>query len=203
MKYEASRPDATAPTRARCRRTRARAPASQPWTNVTYPQAALACQSIGARLCTEEEWLRTCAPPAEYPAAGPAAGEFVFLEAEDAFANVTVGGRTWQEGGPPFQDSSGRSYVLIGDSGITFTAAQAPTMSPRLDFRVNLAAATTYFVWVRMMGSGSGSDSVWVGINLTAPGTANATQVNRRPRPGLDVGGRPWGSRRRPRGRTP
>jgi hypothetical protein len=67
--------------------------------------------------------------------------------------------------------------VLTPDSGVTITAANAPSSAPRLDFRVNLAGSTTYFVWVRMMGSGDGSDSVWVGISPTQPGTANGTQL--------------------------
>jgi hypothetical protein len=109
--------------------------------------------------------------------AGPAtAADFVFLEAEDAFANVTVGGRTWNFF-EPWQDSSGSGYVLTSDSNISRTAAQAPTQSPRLAFRVNLAAATPYFVWVRMMGSGDNSDAVWVGVNATQPGVANGTPV--------------------------
>jgi hypothetical protein len=177
MKYEASRPDATATSGGGFQAHACARAGVQPWTNITYPQAVAACDSIGARLCTEDEWHRMCSPLPEYPVAGPAtAGDFVFLEAEDAFANVTVAGRTWDAFGP-YQDSSGPGYVLVGDSGVTITAANAPSNSPRLDFRVTLAAGTTYFVWVRMMGSGSGSDSVWVGINPTQPGVANGTII--------------------------
>jgi hypothetical protein len=136
-----------------------------------------ACDSIGARLCTENEWQRMCAPPPEYPAAGPGPGEFVYFEAEDASSNVIVGGREWLVL-PPYQDSSGSGYVLTGDSGfVVNNAANAPTQSPRLSFQVNLGASLTYNVWVRMMGAGGGSDSVWVGISPTQPGTASSTQL--------------------------
>ena len=177
MKYEASRPNATAANGGSLQTHTCSRQGVQPWTNVTYPQAVQACQSIGARLCSEAEWHRMCEPPPVYPAAGPATPtDFVYFESEDAFANVIVGGRSWDKF-PPYQDSSGSGYVFVGDSGITITAANAPTQSPRLDFRVNLAASTTYFVWVRMMSAGGNSNSVWVGINPTLPGVANANQV--------------------------
>jgi hypothetical protein len=180
MKYEASRPNATATGGGTLQKHACSRSGVQPWTNITYPQAVAACTSIGARLCTETEWQQMCeqVPAPQYPVAGPATtGDFVFLEAEDAFAKVTVGGRSWLEDPVPYRDSSGRSYMYTLNNGTTFTAAQAPANSPRLDFRVNLAGNTTYFVWARLAGDGTGSDSVWVGINLTTPGTANATQV--------------------------
>jgi hypothetical protein len=173
MKYEASRPNATAANVGSLQTHACARAGVQPWTNITYPQAVQACASVGARLCTEAEWQRSCVAVPEYPVAGPANNaDFVFLEAEDASANVTVNNRTWRVF-EPFQDSSGTGYVLIGDSGVTITAGNAPAQSPRLDFRVSLAPSTQYFVWVRMMGSGDPSDSVWVGINQTVPGIAN------------------------------
>ena len=179
MKYEASRPNSTATAGGTLQTHVCSRQGVQPWTNVTYPQAVAACATVGARLCTETEWQRTCDPPPTYPLAGPAAAtDFVYMEAEDAFANVTVGGNSWQVFTEQFQDSSGTGYVIIGDSGVTVTAANAPTQSPRLTFRVNLAASTQYFVWVRMMGTDTNGDSVWVGLNLTQPGTANTTQLN-------------------------
>jgi len=180
MKYEASRPDATGTAVGTLQTHACSRQGAQPWTNITYPQAVAACQSIGARLCTESEWQKMCeqVPPPQYPVAGPATpSDYVFLEAEDAFAKVTVGGRSWIEDIGPYLDSSGRSYMYTPDNGVSFNAGQAPTNSPRLDFRVNLAGSTTYFVWVRMAGDNTNSDSVWVGINLTTPGTASTTQV--------------------------
>jgi hypothetical protein len=115
--------------------------------------------------------------------AGPAtSADFVYLEAEDAFANVSVGGNSWVSiTGTGVQDYSGMGAVETGESGVTVTAVNAPLQSPRLDFRVNLAASTKYFVWVRMMGFGAGADSVWAGINLTLPGVVpsnnNSNQI--------------------------
>jgi hypothetical protein len=150
----------------------------QPWTNLTYPQAVAACTSVGARLCTETEWQRMCGPPPEYPVAGPAAGQFVFLEAEDAFANATVGGRTWVGAQGTVQDYSGMGSVRVPNNGFeVLTAANAPSQSPRLDFQVTLDASTTYFVWVRMLAPDGNGNSVWAGISLSQPGTANGTQL--------------------------
>jgi formylglycine-generating enzyme required for sulfatase activity len=58
--YEASRPDATA-TAAGTMTQRACSEAGRlPWTNVTYPEAQAACATLGARLCTEQEWQSAC-----------------------------------------------------------------------------------------------------------------------------------------------
>jgi hypothetical protein len=58
--YEASRPDATA-TSAGVSGARACArPGVQPWSNVSYPEAAAACAAAGKRLCTDAEWQRAC-----------------------------------------------------------------------------------------------------------------------------------------------
>jgi hypothetical protein len=177
MKYEASRPNATATNVGTQQTHVCSRVGAQPWTNVTYPQAVAACATVGARLCTEAEWERMCGPPPEYPVAGPNDGQFLFLEAEDASGNPIVAGRVWQRIPGPIEDNSGTAVMVTGDSGVTITNNNAPTQSARLDFRVNLAANTTYVVWARLMGGGGGSDSVWVGINQTLPGTANATQL--------------------------
>jgi hypothetical protein len=179
MKYEASRPNATAAGGGSLETHACARQGVQPWTNVTYPQAQAACASIGARLCTEAEWQRMCAPPPEYPVAGPAtAADFVFLEAEDAAANVPVGGKSWSATGGAVQDYSGQgSVAALPDTGASPTAANAPTQSPRLDFRLTLAASTQYFVWVRILGVNNNGDSVYVGINQTTPGVANATAL--------------------------
>jgi len=178
MKYEASRPDAD-PVNGGAQQTHACARGGvQPWTNLTYPQAVQACASVGARLCTEAEWQRMCGPPPEYPVAGPAAAnDFVFLEAEDAFANATVLGKTWAAAGGAVQDYSGIGSVAVPDAGaIVNNGSNAPTQSPRLDFQVTLTAGT-YYVWVRMLGPNGNSDSVYAGISTTQPGAANGGQV--------------------------
>ena len=94
MKYEASRPDATATLGGTLQNVTCSKPGVQPWTNVTYPTAVQACEAVGARLCTEAEWQQMCVPETTYPVTGPATtgtSDFVFIEAEDAFANTTIG----------------------------------------------------------------------------------------------------------------
>jgi hypothetical protein len=60
MTYEASRPGATSGTPGNLA-TRACGIANVlPWTNLTHPQALAACTAIGARLCTETEWVNAC-----------------------------------------------------------------------------------------------------------------------------------------------
>ena len=82
--YEASRPGATSqqegrdlhPDDDRVQWVEARACSKRstlPWTNVTFDEAAEACTAAGYRLCTPEEWQRTCGGPDDeaYPY-GPA-----------------------------------------------------------------------------------------------------------------------------------
>ncbi|MEZ4432475.1 MAG: MopE-related protein [bacterium] len=64
-RYEASRPDATADrpglnTDRACSR-----PGVLPWANVSYDEAAAACQARGKRLCSDGEWGTACG--AVYP----------------------------------------------------------------------------------------------------------------------------------------
>jgi hypothetical protein len=87
MKYEASKPDASAAnagstTSIACSRT-----GVVPWTNVTYPQAQAACQAIGATLCNENTWHRTCSAvtPVTWPITAAAGG--TLFEAEDYFSS--------------------------------------------------------------------------------------------------------------------
>jgi hypothetical protein len=186
MKWEASRPDATATGVGTNQAFTCSKQGVQPWTNLTAPQALAACQSVGARLCTETEWQSMCTQPGTpvYPVAGPVATtDFVFLEAEQAFANTAPGTKTWSTcpgstGCVPAQNFSGTSSLqALSDSGTSVSAANAPTSSPRLDFKLSLAATTGYVVWVRMLSPKTASDTVFVGISLTQPGTANATPL--------------------------
>jgi hypothetical protein len=87
MKYEASKPDATATdagstTTIACSRS-----GVLPWANVTYPQAAAACQAIGATLCNELAWHRTCSvvTPTTWPINVVSGG--TTFEAEDYFSS--------------------------------------------------------------------------------------------------------------------
>jgi hypothetical protein len=59
-RYEASRPDATGLSAGSMSHRPCSAVGRLPWVNVTYAQAQAACGTVGARLCTEEEWERAC-----------------------------------------------------------------------------------------------------------------------------------------------
>ncbi|HRC57557.1 MAG TPA: MopE-related protein, partial [Kofleriaceae bacterium] len=92
MTYEASRPDASAASSGAAGSTVCSRAGVQPWTNVTHAQAQAACSSVGARLCSEQEWHRACAAVAgtAYPVVEPAANNGqVFLEAEDFASRAT------------------------------------------------------------------------------------------------------------------
>ncbi|MBL9020463.1 MAG: hypothetical protein JNL83_40135 [Myxococcales bacterium] len=181
MKYAASRPGATSTSAGTDQTFACSTPNVLPWTNITYPQAVAACSSVGARLCTEAEWQSMCSQPVTpaYPVAGPSGAigsstDYVFLEAEQASTNATVNGKTWTV--TPLQNFSGTTSLrALPDSGSAPSAANAPTQSARLDFRVNLTGNTAYYVWVRMLGPAASGDTVYVGINATQPGTANGT----------------------------
>ncbi len=168
MKYEASRPDALTTNSLE---THACSTAGrQPWTNVTYPQAAAACASIGARLCTEGEWHRTCSvvPSQTYPIAAAAN---VTVEAED-YSSIVAG--TTQAFTPDYTAGfSGVSAMQAGPNiGTSNSTATALTSSPRLDYQFNFAAAGTYNVCIRKYSVTSSDNLASVGINAT-PGTGS------------------------------
>jgi len=175
MRYEASHPDARAGVQGTLTTHACSRASVQPWTNITQPQAEAVCLSMGARLCSESEWQRMCDPRPTYPVAGPTGNaDFVYFEAEDAFANTGLGGKTWSVNNT--QDFSGQSALqALTDSGVNVTQANALANSPRLDFQLTLAATTTYSVWVRMMGVANNGNSVHVGLNLNTAGAATAT----------------------------
>lgn len=176
QKWEASRPDATSTSSGSVATHLCSKQGVLPWTNVTHPQAQAACAAIGARLCTEAEWERMCDPRPQYPVTGPAAGQFVFLEAEDAFARVAGTQDTWTA--TPISDYSGTtSFQALGDNGQSQSAANAPSNSPRFAFQLSLAASTQYFVWVRMRSPGSNSDTLYTGISATTPGTVTGAAI--------------------------
>lgn len=60
QKYEASRADATTTAFGSSATTVCSRAGVQPWINVKYPDAVAACASIGATLCSEQEWHYTC-----------------------------------------------------------------------------------------------------------------------------------------------
>ena len=190
MKYEASKPDATSSlvgsvTTHACSRS-----GVQPWTNVTQPQAEAACASIGARLCTEQEWHMACSArtPTTYPIEqGPTGDAPIFIEAEDfyassvATANPSSTTRAWVPDYTP--GFSGLSALRASpNNGASVSTTNAPSQSPRLDFRVTFAQTGTHRVWVRMYSPANSDDQVHVGISTspgsTAPTRSLTTSVN-------------------------
>ena len=104
MQFEASKPDASGSDQGN---VVAGTVCSQkgvlPWTDVTHPEAEAECEAVGARLCTEQEWHRTCsviAPLSEvspastvYPIVLPASGTITTtFEAEDYETNTFATG---------------------------------------------------------------------------------------------------------------
>ncbi len=179
QQYEASRPDATATGTGTAGARVCSKAGVRPWTNITYPQAVAACTSINARLCTEAEWENMCSqiPAVTYPVAGPTGlADFVFLEAENAELRVaqTSGGtsRSWVNDQTSLY-SGVRNVLATPDTGANVSAANAPTQSPRLDFRVTFATAADYHVWVRVYATSADDNSLYAGINATAPGTVD------------------------------
>lgn len=58
--YEVSRPDATGTSQGVSSVRPCSRAGVLPWTNITYPDAKVACESVGLRLCTESEWQQAC-----------------------------------------------------------------------------------------------------------------------------------------------
>jgi hypothetical protein len=191
MKFEASRPDATATsqgtTSARvCSKTGVR-----PWTSVKQPEAEAACVSIGARLCTEQEWHRACSVvnPITYPVAEPAGDGKIVLEAEAYFAQSRATDpddqlvRSWVPDGTGAVSGtgtfSGISALRASPENDQSNDATELTESPRLDYQVNFTQTGNHRVWVRMFATGNinntprADNRIFVGINTspTAPAT--------------------------------
>jgi formylglycine-generating enzyme required for sulfatase activity len=182
MKYEASRPDATAQDSGSSTTSVCSQAGVQPWTNVTYAQAAAACTSVGARLCTEQEWHRACAvaPGTSYPVTEPAANNGqIFLEAENYLSRTVATAGTTVRAWVPDQAPAGFSGIgalrASPNTGGAVTLANAPTQSPRLDFQIDFTTTGNHYVWVRMYGPNNSDDDVHVGINTALPGTAVAS----------------------------
>ncbi|MBK9072700.1 MAG: hypothetical protein IPL79_17120 [Myxococcales bacterium] len=176
MKYEASRPDATSTltgirTTATCSR-----PDVLPWTNVTPPEAAAACASVGARLCTEVEWHRACAVVAgqTYPVAQPGSGNGdVVLEAENYYQAVAVTDPGDSKERRFLPDSAGGISGLMAlkvspNNGQSNTTAQAITQSTYVDYRITMAQTGNHFIWVRMLGTTDSDDAIYVGLKAGA-----------------------------------
>ena len=157
-----------------------------PWTDVTYPQALAACQSIGATLCNDYQWHRACSAngsnndPLVYPVTTGGAG--LLIEAEDYFlASYGSDGAaspsffSWVEDETP-------GYFGVSDmvaqptTGLTsLTTAQAP----RLDYQINFTATSAgYHACVHMLSSGACSKTTTKACSVTADCPATETCVS-------------------------
>lgn len=189
MKYEASKPDATnteagATTTTTCSRA-----GVQPWVNITAPQAAAACTAIGAHLCTEQEWHRSCGvvPGTAYPVNGPpgtAVADRVFIEAENYFSiSAATAGSVTRAWTPDVTAGySGASALKASpDTGVNVSLANGPTQAPRVSYQFNFTSTGDYTVWVRMYSAVSAADTIGIGIatnTTTAPTQTLQTPTN-------------------------
>jgi lysophospholipase L1-like esterase len=89
-------------------------------------------------------------------------GQFV-MEAEHFDATTSAGGRDWV---------SDFTAGYVGDSAMqsvpdsfSKVTSSLNANSPRLDYEVELAVASTLNVWIRGVGLSGSRDSVWVGVN--------------------------------------
>lgn len=190
MKWEASHPDATATAGGSVTTKVCSKGGVLPWTNVTYPQARAACQAIGADLCTEQDWHRACSvvTKSTYPLAAPTtATGFTFVEAED-YLSMTTATSTgtgaalhgWVVDYAPSDYSGISAMQTTPNLGANVSQANAPTQAPRLDYQFSFpatAAATNYYVWVRMYSATGNDDTLYPGMNTTLPGTASPLMV--------------------------
>jgi hypothetical protein len=170
MQYEASRPDA----RADVGGVLATRPCSRtgvlPWTNVAHTEAEAACASVGARLCTEQEWHRACAvlTGPTYPVTEPAANNGrIFLEAENAavIAQATANGvvRSWS---PDSTSGFSGMSALRSSPNNGFGAGSASfAQLPRLDFPIAFTQGGDHYVWVRMLGTRDNDNRIHIAIN--------------------------------------
>jgi hypothetical protein len=102
MKYEASRPDATASVPGSQSSVVCSKTGVLPWTNVKYQDALAACQSVGAQLCSESQWHHACSVVVgasafpTYPISFGGTG--TYIEAED-YSSMGVGAGAAESGG--------------------------------------------------------------------------------------------------------
>ncbi len=157
-----------------------------PWTNVTYPQALAACQAVGATLCTEQQWHRTCSviAPTTYPIVLPSTGTITqVVEAEDYFAITSAVDST--EVNPPGPTShawvedyspgfSGISNMqAIPDNGSNIANGSVIGNAPHLDFQFNFQKASTYKIWALINSPNTNANRIAVTIDNAVIGNNN------------------------------
>jgi hypothetical protein len=194
MEYEATRSDATGSGAGAIDTTVCSKPDALPWVDIDYPDAVTACASIGATLCTEQDWHRTCSviAPSTYPIALAATGTVTqMVEAEDYFAiaaSTTADHgaiHSWVE--DYLTDSNGRVYSGISDMqaipdvgtdvGLQTSDgnfADIRPISPRLDYQFTMTkTSSTYKIWVLVDSGNSTANRVAVGFDGAQPSTSS------------------------------
>jgi len=138
-----------------------------PWTNVTYPQAVAACQAIGATLCTEQQWHRTCSvvAPATSPIALGTGTVDTLIEAEDYAAIGAASSHVWAED-YTVVFSGISDMVSSPDNGTSIANGNVIAQAPHLDYNINFQkASSSYHIWVRMWSPNTASGNRMV-MNL-------------------------------------
>ncbi|MBI4368418.1 MAG: fibronectin type III domain-containing protein, partial [Candidatus Omnitrophica bacterium] len=105
----------------------------------------------------------TQAPP---PATAPfqESGGLLVIEAEHPHANISRNGKSWTSQTTQ-TGFAGEGYFWAGpDTGIN-QDTNYTTLSPELQYQVQIQTTGTYYVWVRGYGKDGGSDSVHVGLD--------------------------------------
>lgn len=173
MKYEASRPDATATSSGTRSTFACSKPNALPWTNVTYPQAVAACAAIGATLCGELTWHRACSNVAgnTFPISVGGSSSGYLIEAEDysGIGHATSGGvtRSWvPDYTPGFSGIA--ALEATPNSGGSVSQANAPTQAPYVEYQINFTQTGTYRIWVRMFSNKGSDDQIHVAVSGVA-----------------------------------
>jgi hypothetical protein len=121
-------------------------------------------------ITTDPGFVPTGTGPAETRVFRQSAG-LVSMEAEHFLQTVSQGGDSWS-GYTATAGYSGSGAMQAGpddEDGTSVSAANAPTGSPRLDFKVSFSSTGTHYVWIRGHGDSFNDDSVHVGLNGSIP----------------------------------
>jgi hypothetical protein len=113
------------------------------------------------------------------PAAGPTAYQqdsgpdgLVVMEAEGNDGNITQGGKSWTSYTATAGYSGASALQATSNTGVNNDTGYVAN-SPRLDFRINFVRTGVHYVWIRGLGLNGNDDSVHVGLDGAAVGTAD------------------------------
>lgn len=103
-------------------------------------------------------------------------GGIAVFEAEAFNANISRSSHTWTlDNSVP--GSSGNGYMeALPNNGTTISAAQAPFLSPELQFTLNFTVAGNHYYWLRLYSNNGNDNSVHLGTSGTGVNTLSAAQ---------------------------